>query len=84
VQARLVWSSFDMTGPPQRSHRSQQSPSEKGPATMKLTTTTNVSVDGVMQAGCSTNTGVACVSREGLAADEQQKRHSAAPVAWAA
>jgi hypothetical protein len=32
-----------------RSHRTTNKPSEKGTATVKLTTTTNVSVDGVIQ-----------------------------------
>ena len=41
MQARLVRSSFDTTRPPHRSHRSQQRPSEKGHATLKLATTTN-------------------------------------------
>jgi hypothetical protein len=36
---------------------------------MELTTATNVSVDGVMQARYRTNTGVACVSREALAVE---------------
>jgi dihydrofolate reductase len=39
----------DEIGAAVRSKERRQHPSEKGPATMKLTTVTNVSVDGVMQ-----------------------------------
>jgi dihydrofolate reductase len=39
----------DEIGAAVRSYRTTAKPNEKGPATMKLTTTTQVSVDGVMQ-----------------------------------
>jgi hypothetical protein len=39
---------------------------------MKLTTTTNVSIDGVMQTSYRTNAGVACVSRQALAAHVEE------------
>jgi hypothetical protein len=39
----------DEIGAAVRSHRTTTEPSEKGTATMKLTITTQVSVDGVMQ-----------------------------------
>jgi hypothetical protein len=50
-----VWESFidramtDEIAAAVRSHRTTNKPSEKGTATVKLTSTTNVSVDGVMQ-----------------------------------